>query len=85
MRIVTRQVAAILADGKDEKKAIVQECQDTRRLLSSAWGYFYYRLNNANFSSSLLWFDLSQVEWLIRKMGQWRKIGCLTLCQSNEN
>jgi glycosyltransferase involved in cell wall biosynthesis len=44
--------------------------ESKRTLFSSAWAYFYYRLNSANFSPSSLWCDLSPVEWLVQKMGQ---------------
>ena len=47
----------------------LSRCERKRTLFSSAWAYFYYRLSNANFSPSLLWKDLSPVEWLVRKMG----------------
>ena len=40
-----------------------------RTLLSGAWGHFIYRKSKARFTPSLLWNDLSPVEWLIRKMG----------------
>jgi glycosyltransferase involved in cell wall biosynthesis len=40
-----------------------------RTLLSGAWGYFIYRPSKAQFVPTLLWNDLSPVEWLIRKMG----------------
>ena len=39
-----------------------------RTLLSGAWGYFIYRPNKARFIPTLLWHDLSAVEWLTRKM-----------------
>jgi glycosyltransferase involved in cell wall biosynthesis len=57
-------------DKVAKQMAAAQEGQDARKLFSSAWGYFYYRLNNATFPPSSLWFDLSPVEWLVRKMGQ---------------
>jgi len=41
-----------------------------RMLLSSAWGWFMYRLYRAKFVPTALWCDLSPVEWLLRKMGQ---------------
>jgi glycosyltransferase involved in cell wall biosynthesis len=40
-----------------------------RTLLSGAWGHFIYRQSKARFIPTLLWHDLSPVEWLIRKMG----------------
>jgi glycosyltransferase involved in cell wall biosynthesis len=47
-----------------------EQCQDERRLLSSAWGYFMYRPSRAQFVPTPLWCDLSPVDWLLRKMGQ---------------
>jgi len=41
-----------------------------RTLLSGAWGYFRYRKWKAQFLPTVLWGDLSPVEWLVRKMGQ---------------
>jgi glycosyltransferase involved in cell wall biosynthesis len=48
----------------------VEESQDRRTLISAAWGQFMYRHYRAEFVPSALWFDLSPVEWLLRKMGQ---------------
>jgi len=39
-----------------------------RTLLSGAWGSFIYRPRKARFIPTLLWHDLSPVEWLVRKM-----------------
>jgi glycosyltransferase involved in cell wall biosynthesis len=39
-------------------------------LLSSAWGWFMYRISKADFVPTPLWCDLSATEWLLRKMGQ---------------
>jgi glycosyltransferase involved in cell wall biosynthesis len=39
-----------------------------RTLLSGAWAYFMYRPSKARFVPTLLWNDLSPVEWLTRKM-----------------
>jgi glycosyltransferase involved in cell wall biosynthesis len=39
-------------------------------LLSGGWARFMYRPHRAKFVPTALWCDLSQVEWLIRKMGQ---------------
>jgi len=41
-----------------------------RTLFSCPWGYFYYRIDRARFTSTSLWCDLTPVDWLIRKMGQ---------------
>jgi glycosyltransferase involved in cell wall biosynthesis len=43
---------------------------DSRMLFSSGWGYFTYQTDQAKFSPTLLWCDLSPVEFLLRKMGQ---------------
>jgi len=40
-----------------------------RTLLSGAWGHFIYRQSKAQFVPTLLWHDLTPVEWLVRKMG----------------
>lgn len=40
-----------------------------RTLLSGAWGNFIYRQSKARFIPTLLWDDLTPVEWLVRKMG----------------
>jgi glycosyltransferase involved in cell wall biosynthesis len=47
-----------------------EECQGTRTLFSSEWGYFAYRNDRAEFSPTSLWRNLSPVEWLLRKMGE---------------
>ena len=39
-------------------------------MLSGAWGHFWYRHAHANFVPTLLWCDLSPVEFLLRKLGQ---------------
>lgn len=43
---------------------------ERRALLSSAWGRFMYRHDQAKFVPTALWRDLSSVEWLLRKLGQ---------------
>jgi glycosyltransferase involved in cell wall biosynthesis len=58
------------SDKVTKQMAAAQECQDTRRLLSSGWGYFMHRPSRAQFLPTPLWCDLSPVEWLLRKMGQ---------------
>ncbi len=61
----------ILSPDKIAKQMNAWSRHNSRRtLLSSAWAYFYYRLDRANFIPNSLWSDLSPVEWLIRKMGQ---------------
>jgi glycosyltransferase involved in cell wall biosynthesis len=47
----------------------VQNGLSKRTLLSGAWGYFIYRKRKARFTPTLLWNDLSPVEWLLQKMG----------------
>jgi glycosyltransferase involved in cell wall biosynthesis len=46
----------------------LEECQNTRTLFSSGWGYFAYRTDWAEFSPTSLWSDLSPAEWLLRKL-----------------
>ena len=46
----------------------IENCFGERTLLSGAWGSFIYRPKKARFIPTLLWHDLSPVEWLIRKM-----------------
>lgn len=40
---------------------------ETLELLSSSFGYFYYRVHKAKFLPSRLWRDLTPVEWLITR------------------
>jgi glycosyltransferase involved in cell wall biosynthesis len=40
---------------------------DSKTLLSSPFGKFYYRYSNAKFIPTSLWQDLSPIEWLLRK------------------
>jgi glycosyltransferase involved in cell wall biosynthesis len=63
----------VLAPDKIERQMEVAErCQSKLTLLSSAWGYFFYRRSRATFTPSPLWNDLSPVEWLTRKWeGNW--------------
>jgi glycosyltransferase involved in cell wall biosynthesis len=48
----------------------VDRCGSRRTLFSSAWGWFAYRTDRAQFLPSSLWCDLSPAEWLVRKMGE---------------
>src|SRR4051794_37841011 len=41
-----------------------------RTLLCSGWGTFLYRPSKARFSPTLLWSDLTPVEWFLRRMPQ---------------
>lgn len=50
--------------------AVASQCQDTRTLLSSGWGFFAHRPDHAKFVPTPLWCDLSPVEWLLRKLSQ---------------
>jgi glycosyltransferase involved in cell wall biosynthesis len=43
---------------------------EKRTLLSSAWGYFYYRYQKARFEPTALWCDLNPAEWMMRQMEQ---------------
>ena len=52
---VARQVTAAL------------ECGSRRTLISSGWAYFIYRPHTAKFVPTLLWENLSPLEWLRRK------------------
>jgi glycosyltransferase involved in cell wall biosynthesis len=58
------------ANKISNQMAFLDRCQGGRTLLSSQWGYFLYRTDQAKFSPTSLWCDLSPVEWLLRKMGQ---------------
>ena len=49
---------------------VASQCQDTRTLLSSGWGFFAHRPDHAKFVPTPLWCDLSPVEWLLRKLSQ---------------
>jgi hypothetical protein len=55
-------------DKVARQMAASEECQNSRLLFSSGWGYFTYRTDLAEFSATLLWCDLLPVEWLLRKM-----------------
>jgi glycosyltransferase involved in cell wall biosynthesis len=58
------------SDKVARQMASAEECQDTRRLLSSGWGYFMYRPGKTRFVSTALWCDLTPLEWLLRKWEQ---------------
>jgi len=58
------------SDKVARQMASAEECQDTRSLLSSGWGYFMYRPGKARFVSTALWCDLTPVERLLRKWEQ---------------
>jgi glycosyltransferase involved in cell wall biosynthesis len=58
------------ADKIARQMAVVESCQDTRIVHSSAWGRFLSRANRAQFIPTRLWCDLTPAEWLIRKMSE---------------
>jgi glycosyltransferase involved in cell wall biosynthesis len=61
----------LLASDKVERQlATLREGDSTRVLLSSPWAYFNYRTRIARFARNSLWYDLSPVDWLVRKMGE---------------
>jgi glycosyltransferase involved in cell wall biosynthesis len=61
----------LLAPDKIERQlGALREGDSKRILLSSPWGYFFYRISHARFTRNSLWEDLSPVEWLLRKMGE---------------
>ncbi len=47
--------------------AAAESAADPRRLFSSGWGYFRFRPRQAKFVPSLLWENLTPLEWLQRK------------------
>jgi glycosyltransferase involved in cell wall biosynthesis len=61
----------LLASDKIEKQMkVVVDGSSKRTLLSCGWGRFMYRSERAKFLPTALWCDLSNIEWLLRKMGQ---------------
>ena len=46
------------------------DAPNPRILLSGGWARFLYRPSKAEFTPTCLWSDLSNVEWLVRKMEQ---------------
>jgi glycosyltransferase involved in cell wall biosynthesis len=61
----------LLAPDKIERQmAVLHSCPSKRTLLSSGWGQFMYRYYRTKFVPTSLWCDLSNTEWLLRKMGQ---------------
>jgi hypothetical protein len=53
-------------------------------LLSSSWGHFRYRTEGARFVPTLLWHDLTPVEWILRKMGHQLSMQTATWLTSRE-
>ena len=61
----------LLSASKIAKQmAYWERFRNSRMLLSSGWGCFFYRTNRAEFNPSSLWCDLSPIEWLLRKVGE---------------
>jgi glycosyltransferase involved in cell wall biosynthesis len=61
----------LLAPDKITRQMVALErCGSKRTLASSAWGRFIYRFHKADFSPTSLWYDLSPLEWLLRKFEQ---------------
>ncbi|HEY4300739.1 MAG TPA: glycosyltransferase family 2 protein [Candidatus Didemnitutus sp.] len=61
----------LLAPGKISSQVrVAANLRDGRRLLSAAWGSFYFRPSKAKFLSSPLWQDTSPAEWLRFKLGR---------------
>lgn len=59
----------LLAPDKVEKQMDAMDRLGSKRLLlSAAWGSFMYRPQNAKFSPTALWRDLSPIEWLLLQM-----------------
>jgi glycosyltransferase involved in cell wall biosynthesis len=50
--------------------ALLRRYGSRRALVSSAWGYFYYRAQEARFRPTALWCDLTPAEWMTRKWEQ---------------
>jgi glycosyltransferase involved in cell wall biosynthesis len=58
----------LLSPAKIAKQMeLAEQSQSKRTLLSSAWGYFIFRVNKARFVPTSLWCDLSPIEWLLRR------------------
>src|SRR5208283_2963024 len=47
-----------------------EDGRDSRILISSAWGKFYYRHWRAKFVRNSLWQNLSPAEWILRKLDE---------------
>src|ERR1017187_4250268 len=59
----------LLAPDKIAKQMeTLNHCRSNRTLFSGAWGRFIYRSSRARFVPTLLWCDLSPLEWLMRKL-----------------
>lgn len=59
----------LLASDKIARQMqVLDQCNSDRTLLSSAWGRFLYRCDQAKFVPTPLWCDLSPAEWLVQKL-----------------
>ena len=58
----------LLAPDKITSQMEAARRASNRTLLCSAWGTFLYRPSKARFSPTLLWNDLTPVEWFHRRM-----------------
>jgi glycosyltransferase involved in cell wall biosynthesis len=58
----------LLSPDKIAKQmGVAEHRRNKRTLISSSWAYFMHRPNKARFTPTLLWCDLTPVEWLLRK------------------
>jgi glycosyltransferase involved in cell wall biosynthesis len=57
----------LLSADKISSQMAVAESVDPLALLSCGWGFFRYRPQKAGFIPSLLWENLTPLEWLLRK------------------
>ena len=55
-------------DKVSNQMAIIEEAHDKSILFSSGWGHFFSRPSKAQFRPSVLWNDLTPLEWIVRKM-----------------
>jgi len=60
----------LLAPDKIAKQMEVALNQSKRTLLSSSWGYFFYRPTKSWFPRTSLWQDLKPVDWLFNKLDE---------------
>ena len=58
----------LLAPDKIAAQMQVADGASNRTLLCSAWGTFMYRISKARFSPTLLWTDLTPLDWFLRRM-----------------
>jgi glycosyltransferase involved in cell wall biosynthesis len=61
----------LLAPDKIELQlATLRDGDSKRLLLSSPWGYFFFRPSRARFIENCLWHDLSPAEWMLGKLSE---------------